>query len=204
MVAHISRRSGMKRVLWSGLQRKLWYAVVVALVLSFSAAAVLLAEEWKPGAGPGAGGYASTEELLKALRTVKGTLAEEGGVWTLETGKAAYVLHFGNWAYLAGTGMPLEKGKAVTVEGSVFDDDIVVFTANLEGKTYAFRDKNGVPLWAKYGPARRGPGGGDWDCGRHGPGGGDWNCGRRGGKGFCGYGRELTDRGDYCPRWQGR
>lgn len=191
----------MKRVLWSGLKRTLWYAAVVTLVMSFSAAAVLLAEEWKSGSG----GYASTEELLKALRTVKGTLAEERGVWTLETGKAAYVLHFGNWAYLAGTGMPLEKGKAVTVEGSVFDDDIVVFNANLEGKTYAFRDKNGVPLWAKYDPARRGPGDGGWGCGGRGPGDGDWGGGMRGGRGSCGgSGWESRDRYDYCPRWQGR
>ena len=195
------------------MKRMLLYTVVFTLVVSFSAAAILLAEE----GGYGSGGKTSTEELLKALRTVKGTLAEEQGLWRLETGKAAYFLHFGNWAYLAGTGMPLEKGKAITVDGSVFDDDIVVFTANLEGKTYAFRDKNGVPLWTKYGMGRRGPGGDDWgcgrrgtdgddwDCGRRGPDGDDWGYGRRGGRGGCGgYGRELRDLGDYCPRWQGR
>jgi hypothetical protein len=188
----------------------LWYTVVFTIVMLFSASAILLAAEGRYGSG----GKAAPEELLEALKTVKGTLEEEQGSWKLDTGKTAYLLHFGNWAYLAGIGIPLEKGKAITVEGSVFDADIVVFNASMEGKTYAFRDKNGVPLWAKYGTDRRGPSYGDWGYGRRGhgygyrgycgrgPGYGDWDYGGRGhGYGYrgCGGQRPGDDWG-----WEGR
>jgi hypothetical protein len=182
------------------MKRTLWYTVVFTLVILFSASAILLAAEGRYGSG----GKAAPEELLAALRTVKGTLEEEQGLWKLNTGKAVYFLHFGDWAYLAGTGMPLEKGKAITVEGSVFDADIVVFNASMEGKTYAFRDKNGVPLWAKYGWGRRGPGDDVWGCGRRGPD-DNWAYGRRGGRGCCGgYGPAWSDRGDDYYRWRER
>jgi hypothetical protein len=173
------------------MKRMLRYTVMFALVVLFSASAVLLAAEQRGSDWPGERPY--SEELLAALKTVKGTLAEERGLWELDTGKATYLLHFGNWDYLAGTGIPLGDGKAISVEGSVFDDDIVVFTANLEGKTYAFRDKNGVPLWTKYGGrAGRGP---DYD---------EYGWGRRGGRGCCGgYSSAWRDRDDECygRRW---
>jgi hypothetical protein len=174
------------------MKRMIRYTVVFGLILLFAASAVVLAADQRGRYGSGE--KASPEELLAALQTVKGTLAEENGWWKLDAGKNVYFLHFGSWDYLAGTGIPLEEGKAITIEGGVFDGDIVVFTANLGGKTYAFRDKSGVPLWAKYGTrAGRGP---DGD---------EYGWGRRGGRGCCGgKGRDWNDRDDDCYGWRGR
>jgi len=102
-------------------------------------------------------------------------------VWTLETGKAAYVLHFGNWAYLAGTGMPLEKGKAVTVEGACSKTTSSSSPRTWRGRPTLSATRTAFPL-AKYDPARRGPAtaigdaaGESRDCG--------WGGGMRGGEG---------------------
>jgi hypothetical protein len=174
------------------MKRILRYTVVVSLIVMFAASAILLAAE--RGGRYGLGDRSSAGELLAALGTVKGTLAEEKGEWEIVSGKATYLLRFGNRAYLAGTGMPLEEGKEITVEGSVSGGDIVVFNATLEGKTYVFRDKSGVPLWAQDGGvARRRP----CDDG--------YGGGLRGGRGCCGgEGREWRDRDDDSFGWRGR
>jgi hypothetical protein len=136
-------------------------AVAAALLALAGGSAVLLAAE--TGSGSRAQPFSGE---LPAVETVKGTLAEVRGLWLLNTGKGLYLLHFGNRAYLAGTGIPLKEGGQAAVEGAVDDDEIVVFKAMVEGKTYAFRDKDGVPLWARYDEGcRRGE---EWGRGRAG------------------------------------
>jgi hypothetical protein len=143
------------------MKRILLCAVAAGMLALAGGPAALLAAE----TGSGSRGQPFSGEL-PAVETVKGTLAEVSGRWLLNTGKGLYLLHFGNRAYLAGTGMPLKEGGQAAVEGAVDDDDIVVFKAVVEGKTYTFRDKDGVPLWERY----------DDGCGR----GKEWGRGRAG------------------------
>jgi hypothetical protein len=174
------------------MKRTLFFAVAVVLLALFSSTAILLAEEQSGRYGLREGAF--TEGSPGTLGTMKGTLGEENGEWILEAGKKTYLLHFGNRAYLAGTGMPLKDGKEITVEGSVLDDDIIVFNATLDGKTYGFRDKSGVPLWAQDGERfRRRPGDGEYGRGRRGGrgcwGGGDWAWRDRDDDCYGGWGR---------------
>jgi hypothetical protein len=180
--------------------KRLLLCVVAAALLALSGGpAVLLAGD--TAASPRE--RAVSGELPGAMETVKGTLARVSGEWLLNTGKRLYLLRFGNRAYLAGTGMPLKEGGQAAVEGVVDEDDIVVFKAVVEGKTYAFRDKDGVPLWAQDGDGfRQGPRGGGYRGG--GPcfgnqRSGGWDGGCRGG-GERGWGCD----GDGCdgPGWR--
>jgi len=105
--------------------------LLLVLIMLLATAAVILAA---PGAGP--------------VTTMKGVLMDNNGDWFLRSGKELYLLHFGDRAYLAGTGIPLADGKECVVEGNVIDDDIIVQVTTIDGKSYAFRDKDGAPLWA--------------------------------------------------------
>jgi hypothetical protein len=158
---------------------------LVLIMLLATAAVILAAEESVRAAPAGA-----------PVTTMKGVLMENNGDWFLRSGKELYLLHFGNRAYLAGTGIPLADGKECVVEGNVLEDDIVVNKATVDGKSYAFRDKDGVSLWA-------GDRGDRWDmddCPRFGP--------NRGGKGERGWDAPCCGRGSgqeqsYGPRGRG-
>jgi len=159
----------------------------LVFIMLLATAAVILAAEESVRAAPGAG----------PVTTMKGVLMDNNGDWFLRSGKELYLLHFGNRAYLAGTGIPLADGKECVVEGNVLDDDIIVHKTTIDGKSYAFRDKDGAPLWAGDRRDR-------WDmddCPRF--------SGNRGGKGERDWDGPCSGRGrgepqSYRPRERGR
>jgi hypothetical protein len=86
-----------------------------------------------------------------ALVTLEGTLRYESPEWYLDTQEGSYLLHFGNRGYLESTGIPIEDGKKLSVEGFAEGSDIAVVSASADGKTYSFRNRDGVPFWAGRG-----------------------------------------------------
>jgi hypothetical protein len=92
------------------------------------------------------------------LRGLSGELAQQDGEWYLEAAEGRYLLHLGNTAYVERTGIDLEAGEKIEVRGLVDGDEVSVVSIVADGKSYAFRSEDGVPLWAGNG---RGSGGGD-------------------------------------------
>ena len=86
-----------------------------------------------------------------AFTAATGTLKYEHPEWHLVTKDGSYQLHFGNWNHLTSTGIELEDGRQCNIEGIATGKDIAVVSATMKGKTYAFRDESGVPLWAGKG-----------------------------------------------------
>ena len=86
-----------------------------------------------------------------SLVTLEGSLRYESPEWYLDTEGGSYLLHFGNRGYLESTGIPIEDGKKLSVEGFVQGSDITVVSASADGKVYSFRDRDGVPFWAGRG-----------------------------------------------------
>ena len=83
--------------------------------------------------------------------TVTGTLQYDAPDWFLATAEGAYLLHFGNRYYFDSLGLALKEGEQLTVEGVRFQEDFLVYSVMAEGKTYSFRDRDGIPLWAGRG-----------------------------------------------------
>jgi hypothetical protein len=92
-----------------------------------------------------------------SMRTLTGTLSNDGVEWYLDTSDGRYLLHMGNAAFIEQTGIALEAGHEVLVKGLVDAEEMSVVSIKLDGQTYAFRSEDGRPLWAGNG---RGGGGG--------------------------------------------
>ena len=114
--------------------------LIISMVLVF-AAAVLFAHD------------VTGREVVETgeMTVLEGTLRYESPVWYLDTEEGSYLLHFGNRGYLESTGIPIEDEKKISVEGFAEGNDIVVVSASADGKTYSFRDPDGVPFWAGRG-----------------------------------------------------
>ena len=82
------------------------------------------------------------------LRTLSGTLANDGTEWYLDAADGRYLLHLGNTAYVEQTGLALEAGDAAVVKGLVDADEVSVVSLEINGETYTFRSEDGRPLWA--------------------------------------------------------
>jgi hypothetical protein len=82
------------------------------------------------------------------LRTLSGTLANDGTEWYLNAADGRYLLHLGNTAYVEQTGLALEAGDAAVVKGLVDADEVSVVSLEINGETYTFRSEDGRPLWA--------------------------------------------------------
>jgi hypothetical protein len=82
------------------------------------------------------------------LRTLSGTLANEGTEWYLNAADGRYLLHLGNTSYVEQTGLVLEAGKAAVVKGFVDAEEVSVVSLQMGGETYTFRSEVGRPLWA--------------------------------------------------------
>ena len=89
-----------------------------------------------------------------ALTSKSGTLKYESPVWHLVTKDGTFQLHFGNRNHLESTGIELKDGEYCKVEGIANGKDIAVVSATIKGKTYTFRNENGIPLWAGKGNRR--------------------------------------------------
>jgi hypothetical protein len=83
--------------------------------------------------------------------TLEGTLRSEDNEWYLDTTDESYLLHVGPRDYLESKKIPIEEGEAVSVEGFQKDSDVAVVSMAVDGKTYALRDADGMPLWAGRG-----------------------------------------------------
>lgn len=83
--------------------------------------------------------------------TLEGTLRSEDNEWYLDTTDESYLLHFGPRDYLESMEIPIEEGEAVSVEGFQKGSDVAVVSVAVDGKTYALRDADGMPLWAGRG-----------------------------------------------------
>jgi hypothetical protein len=96
------------------------------------------------------------------LRTLTGTLANDGTEWYLNTADGRYLLHLGNTAYVEQTGLVLEAGEAAEVKGIVDAGEVSVVSLRMGGETYTFRSEDGRPLWAggRGGAGRGGHGSG--------------------------------------------
>jgi len=85
------------------------------------------------------------------MRTITGTLSNDGTEWYLDTSNGRYLLHMGNAAFLEQTGIALEAGHEALVKGLVDAEEVSVVSIQLDGQTYAFRSEDGWPLWAGNG-----------------------------------------------------
>jgi hypothetical protein len=81
------------------------------------------------------------------LATLSGTLENDGTEWYLSNADGRFLLHLGNAGFVEQTGMELEDGGTAVVKGLVDADEVSVVTLQFEGKTYAFRTSDGLPLW---------------------------------------------------------
>jgi hypothetical protein len=86
---------------------------------------------------------------LGTAATVKGSLVSLDTEWYLKSGGSTYELHFGNRRYLESTGMVPLEGASCTVQGFLYGHELVVSEIEMEGKTFRFRDEEGIPLWAE-------------------------------------------------------
>ncbi len=81
------------------------------------------------------------------LATLSGTLESDGTEWFLSNTDGRFLLHLGNAGFIEQTGLQLEDGGTAVVKGLVDADEVSVVTLQFEGKTYAFRTSDGLPLW---------------------------------------------------------
>ena len=83
------------------------------------------------------------------LVTVTGVLSEKDGHWYLESDGREYELGFGRPDYLEGTGIALAAGEVLTVRGHLIEGgELSVVTCDVDGRRFAFRTEEGVPLWS--------------------------------------------------------
>jgi len=85
------------------------------------------------------------------VTTLEGTLRLESSEWYLDTDDGSYLLHFGNRAYLEKTGVDLEEGDRITVDGFSAGSDVAVVSVKNDGETFIFRNTDGTPRWAGRG-----------------------------------------------------
>jgi hypothetical protein len=120
--------------------------------------------EYGQGAGTGRGTGAGRAEIDSAsnrtgrdiadigtVRTLTGTLSNDGTEWYLDTSDRRFLLHMGNASYVEQTGIALEAGQEALVKGLVDAVEVSVVSIQLDGQTYAFRSEDGRPLWAGNG-----------------------------------------------------
>jgi hypothetical protein len=93
---------------------------------------------------------------LGIAATVQGSLVSLDAEWYLESGGSTYELHFGNRRYLESTGMVPLEGASCTVQGFLDGRELVVSEIEMAGKTFRFRDEEGIPLWAERRNGERG------------------------------------------------
>ncbi len=82
---------------------------------------------------------------------VEGSLVDQDGEWALKAKDGIYDVHLGNYSVLYPEGLGLKEGSAAKVTGYAVDKDISAVSLTVGGKSYAFRDKDGTPLWAGRG-----------------------------------------------------
>jgi hypothetical protein len=85
------------------------------------------------------------------MTALEGTLRYDASEWYLDTNDGSYLLHFGNRAYLEKTGMDLEEGERISVDGFAEGSDIAVVSVKSDGETFIFRNADGTPRWAGRG-----------------------------------------------------
>jgi len=85
------------------------------------------------------------------MTTIEGALRYEANEWYLDTDEESYLLHFGNRAYLESTGLDLEEGDLISVDGYAAGGDVAVASVRTGGETYLFRGPDGTPEWAGRG-----------------------------------------------------
>jgi len=142
-----------------------------------------------------AGGVNAESKLIESFA---GTLVSDGTEWYLETDQGTTPIHLGNSAFVESTGLALEDGDAVELEGIVEEDGIAVVTLTVRGEEFRFRGEDGRPLWAGQGnrQAQGGEGSGFEDeKGRQGGGrgnGGGKGRGTNGGEGGQSRGRSAV------------
>jgi len=86
-----------------------------------------------------------------SLRTMEGTFEIEDTEWYLRTEEQFYIVHKGLDWYTEEIGFLPTEGKQVIIEGFVFEDAISPCTITIENTRYAFRSKEGYPLWGGQG-----------------------------------------------------
>ena len=86
-----------------------------------------------------------------SISNIAGALQYDGSEWYLSTDKDRYILHFGNSAYVESTGIDLREGETIEVRGFLSGDEIAVVAVRVGSQVFAFRNENGMPLWAGSG-----------------------------------------------------
>ncbi len=82
---------------------------------------------------------------------VEGSLVDQDGEWALKAKDKTYDLHLGNYPVLYPEGLSLKEGDKAKVTGYAVGEDISAVSLTVGSKTYAFREKDGTPLWAGRG-----------------------------------------------------
>jgi hypothetical protein len=85
------------------------------------------------------------------LADLSGSLDRQGTEWYLVMEEARLALHLGNTRYVESTGIQLQEGAPAKVRGFVDGQEVAVVSIQLDGRLYAFRTQDGVPLWAGRG-----------------------------------------------------
>ena len=82
---------------------------------------------------------------------LSGSLDRQGTEWYLVMEGARLALHLGNTRYVESTGIQLQEGVPAKVLGFVDGQEVAVVSIQIDGRLYAFRTEDGVPLWAGRG-----------------------------------------------------
>ena len=95
-------------------------------------------------------------DIVKQGKSVamSGVLQADGNEWQLKSTSGVYNVHFGPERYRDEKGITLKDGKKISLTGFIVKKDIAVFTLELNGKKYTFRNKEGRPAWAGRGQGR--------------------------------------------------
>ena len=106
-------------------------------------------QRYAPQAEPASNGRSVAE--TGRLADLSGSLDRQGTEWYLVMEGARLALHLGNTRYVESTGIQLQEGTPVKVRGFVDGQEVAVVSIQLDGRLYAFRTEDGVPLWAGQG-----------------------------------------------------
>jgi len=90
------------------------------------------------------------------MKTMEGTLVQDGHEWGLLSGDMIYDLHMGPEHYRTDKGLILNDGATAVVAGFVDGSDIAVTAIETGGASLTLRDDMGRPAWAgtSYGGGR--------------------------------------------------
>ena len=83
--------------------------------------------------------------------TLEGTLKVVDSECYLVSGSGEYLLHLGPEWYSEEIGFQEEDGQVVSVTGYVLGNDIAPVKISYGGKTFEFRNQDGIPLWSGRG-----------------------------------------------------